>query len=145
MELSSIIRPNMRRSKMKKAPSEISEGAQKLRHGVHLQRDAALLAGRGILVQNAFGNTLIDCLNGSLVSSGGLLAVAGGHCDIKLLDRGLQSRLGHTIALVLDLAQLDSLLSGFNVGHGYTSSIAIVVFQTSKCSHAGIHYSVQFQ
>ena len=117
----------------KKSPPKKSEGTiSDLRHGVHLERCAALLAGGGILVQNAFGHTLVDGFDRNLVSSGGLLAVAGGHCDVELLDLRLKSGLLHTVALVLDLRQLDSLLGRFNVGHGYTSSIAIAMIDSEK-------------
>ena len=60
-----------------------------LRHGVELQRHAALLARGVVLVQDPLHGSLVNGDDGGLVGSGGLLAVTGDDSAVELLQGGL--------------------------------------------------------
>ena len=91
---------------------------------VQLQGHAALLAGSIVLVQKTLQGSLVNRLNGNLVSSLSDSLVAGHQSSVELLQVGLQLGLISLVLLVSNLGTDDILLRGLNVGHFGTSSSA---------------------
>jgi len=82
---------------------------------VQLQGQAALLAGSGILVQNALGDSLVNDHDSVLVSSFSSGALAGSNSSFELLKSGLHSGLVSLVLLVSDLGAENILLRGLDV------------------------------
>ena len=96
---------------------------RELRQLVELQGHAALLPGSGILVKKTLVHSLVHGLDGSLVRCVSRLAITFKDSGVELFDVGLEGGLASLVSGIGDLGQLDSLLGGLDVGHGYTSLI----------------------
>ena len=94
---------------------------RELRKLVELQSHAALLTGSGILVQKTLVHSLVHGLDGSSVGCVSRLAITFKDSGVELLDIGLESGFAGLVSGIGDLGKLDSLLSGLDVGHVYTS------------------------
>ena len=95
---------------------------------VQLQSHAALLPGSVVLVQETLVDSLIDGLDGGLVSSVGGSLVTGHQGGVELLQVGLQLGLVSLVLLVSDLGRNDILLRGLDIGHGF--HLLLFVFHT---------------
>ena len=82
-----------------------------------LQGHAALLAGSIVLVQQTLVDSLVNSLNGNLVSCLSLGLVAGNQSSLELLQVGLQLGLVCLILLLSNLGRNDILLRGLDIGH----------------------------
>ena len=82
---------------------------------VELHGHAGLLVGSIVLVQQTLGSSLIDSLDGHLVSAIGLAAVAFRHGSVKLLQGSLQGRFSRLVLSGLGLVDENTLLSRLNV------------------------------
>ena len=101
--------------------------SEKLGQLVQLQGHAALLAGSIVLVQKTLDDSLVDSLNGSLVSDFGSSLVTGDQSSVVLLQGGLQLGLVSLVLLVSNLGRNDILLGGLNVGHCCISFLGIFI------------------
>ena len=82
---------------------------------VELQSQCALLVGGSILVHKMLCSSLIHSLNGSLVSSLSRGLVTADDRRVKLLENGLQCRLGSLIVQSLYLCNLYTLLCRLDI------------------------------
>ena len=82
---------------------------------IDLQSQLGLLAGSGVLLENALGRGLIDGFHSGAEGGLELLLIAFGDGGIDLLDGGLHIGFDAFIAEGLDLSGLDSLLGGFDI------------------------------
>ena len=82
---------------------------------VQLQSQAALLVRGIVLVQQTLGSSLVDRLDGHLVSDIGLAAVAFRHRGLKLLDVGLERGLRGLVLHGLGLGHQDTLLGRLDI------------------------------
>ena len=74
-----------------------------------LQSHSALLAGSVVLVQQTLVDSLVNSLDGNLVSSFSFGLVAASQSSLVLLQVGLQLRLVSLVLLVSDLGRDDIL------------------------------------
>ena len=82
---------------------------------VQLQGHCALLVSGVVLVQDTLSNSLVNSLNGHLVSAIGLGAIAFNGSSLELLDSGLERRLLSSVTSVASLSDEDALLSGLDI------------------------------
>ena len=92
---------------------------------VQLQSHGALLAGSVVLVQETLDDSLVESLDGLLVSSLGDGLITGDQSSVELLQVGLQLGLLSLVLLVCDLGRNDILLGGLDVGLGGTSFFSL--------------------
>lgn len=92
-------------------------------------------------MQNSLLHTLVNGLDGSLVSAVGLLAVAGCHGGFKLLQSGLQRGFVGLVLLVGALDNATLFFADLMLGTGYTSSHRVCIEPANGQSHAEIYYN----
>ena len=85
-------------------------------HAVESFREGALFARGVVLVDKVLTGGLVDLLDGVGVAGGSGLLVAGGDGGVELLDAGTQSGPLGLVGGVLNLAELNALLGGLDIG-----------------------------
>ena len=129
--------PNKRKNPFRSEP-EGNIFERDLRQLVELEGHAALLPGSGILVKKTLVHSLVHGLDGSLVGCVSRLAITFKDSGVELLQIGLEDGLASLVSGVGDLGKLDSLLSGLDVGHGYTS---LIRNREHGQTHAELYYT----
>ena len=93
----------------------VSPSTRPLGQLIQLDGHGALLVRGVVLVQQTLDHSLVDRLDGHLVSALGLAAVAFDHRGLELLDVGLQRGLSGLVLRSLGLVHQDTLLGRLNI------------------------------